>query len=124
MDIYKRVMGQLIYLNHMKNKIPTYTRIPIVQTLALSIINYFSTIWSLTNKTQIKKAQKLQNFTARVVIANINKYDLTTNKYKQIKIVKRSTKMSMGIANMNKYDLTTPYINKLKLLKVQQKMTT
>ena len=90
--IYWKVMGTLIYLNHIKNKIPTETRIIVIQTLALSIINYCLNIWGSTNKTQIQRTQKLQNFAARVALGNINKYDHIT-----------------------------PHINTLKWLKVQQK---
>lgn len=36
----KKVIVTLTYLNHIKNKIPTDTRITVVQTLSLSIINY------------------------------------------------------------------------------------
>lgn len=41
------------------NKKNTDTRITVVQTLALSIINYCSNIWGSTNKTQVPKAQPL-----------------------------------------------------------------
>jgi len=92
--IYRKVMGTLIYLNHIKNKIPTETRIAVIQTLALSIINYCLNIWGSTNKTQIQRTQKLQNFAARVALGNVNKYDHIT-----------------------------PHINKLKWLKVHQKYT-
>ncbi|XP_069985192.1 uncharacterized protein [Penaeus vannamei] len=90
--IYRKVMGTLIYLNHIKNKIPTETRIIVIQTLALSIINYCLNISGSTNKTQIQRTQKLQNFAARVALGNINKYDHIT-----------------------------PHINTLKWLNVQQK---
>jgi len=73
--IHRKVMGTLVYLNHIKNQITTETRIMVVQTLVLSIINYCSNIWGSTNKTQMQKVQKLQNFAARVALGNISKLD-------------------------------------------------
>jgi len=87
-NIHKKVIGTLIYLTHIKNKIPTETRIIVVQSLALSIINYCSNIWGSTNKTQIQKAQKLQNFAARVAIGNVNKHDHITPHLKKMKWLK------------------------------------
>jgi len=68
------------------------TRIEVVETLVLSLINYCSRIWGSTNKTQIKRVQKLQNFAAKV-----------------------------AHGNSRKYDYATPIINELKWLKVEQK---
>lgn len=70
----KKVMGILIYLNRVKESIPLSIRTQIVQTLALSIINYALKIWGSTNKTQMKKVQKLQNFATRIALGNIKKY--------------------------------------------------
>lgn len=42
--IYRKVIGAPIYTNHIKYKIPTETRVPVIQTLALTSINYCQNI--------------------------------------------------------------------------------
>lgn len=90
--IHKKVVGTLIYLNHIRNQITTETRIMVVQTLALSIINYCSNIWGSANKTQMQKVQKLQNFAARVALGNISKLDNITPHIKKLKWLKVNSK--------------------------------
>ena len=87
-EIIKKVTGTLIYLNRIKDTFETATRIIIVQSLALSLINYCSKVWGLTNATQIERVQKLQNFAARVAVGNIRKYDHITPAFKQLKWLK------------------------------------
>ena len=88
-EIYKKTIGTLMYLNRIKDKMPLDIRKMIIQSLALSYINYCSNIWGNTNKTQILRVQKLQNFAAKI-----------------------------AIGNGKKYDRATPYINSLKWLKI------
>jgi len=92
--IHRKVVGTLIYLNHIRNQITTETRIMVVQTLALSIINYCSNIWGSANKTQMQKVQKLQNFAARVALGNISKLDHITPHIKKLKWLKVNSKCS------------------------------
>ena len=47
----------------------------VVQSLALSIINYCLKVWGLTSKQQLHRIQKLQNFSAKVVDGKARKYD-------------------------------------------------
>ena len=89
-EMYKKVMGILIFFNRVKNNIPVCTRVLLVQALALSIINYCSKVWGMAQKTQIQRVQKLQNFASKV-----------------------------ATANAKKYDRATPYINSLKWLKIE-----
>ncbi len=51
------------------------TRETVVQSLVLSLINYYIRIWGTTNATLIHKVQKLQNFAAGVSVGGIKKYD-------------------------------------------------
>ena len=92
-EIYKKTIGTLMYLNRIKDKMPLDIRKMIIQSLALSYINYCSNIWGNTNKTQILRVQKLQNFAAKI-----------------------------AIGNGKKYDRATPYINSLKWLKIENKL--
>ncbi|KAK7084119.1 hypothetical protein SK128_004710 [Halocaridina rubra] len=36
----------------------------------MSLINYCLKVWGCTNKTQLQRIQKLQNFAARVAVGN------------------------------------------------------
>ena len=77
-EMRKKVMGILMYLNRIRDCIPLSIRPNIVETLALSILNYGLKIWGSTNKTHIQKVQKLQNFAARIALGNIRKYEHIT----------------------------------------------
>ena len=43
-EVHKKVMGTLIYLNRLKDSFEPETRLIVVQSLALSLINYFFTL--------------------------------------------------------------------------------
>ncbi len=66
-EISRKVMGTLMYINKIKNYFDKDTRKVIAQSLSLSIINNCNTIWGSTNTTLFNKAQKLQNFSAKVI---------------------------------------------------------
>ena len=89
-----KVMGILIYLNRIKNNLPPSTRTLVIQSLALSVVNYCSKIWGAAGKTQLLQVQRVQNFAARIAIGNIRKRDHIT-----------------------------PYINRLQWLKIDNKCT-
>ena len=92
-ETYKKTMGILMYLNRIKNKLTLEMRTSIVQSLALSHINYCIKIWGTAGITQLQRIQKLQNFAAKIVMGNARKYDHAT-----------------------------PIINSLQWLKVKQKL--
>ena len=96
-EMHKRVMGILIYLNRIKNSFPTDTRTLIVQALAVSIISYCSKIWGSTNKTQLQRVQKLQNFAARIALGNVNKYDRITPHINKLNWLKIENKYAFDI---------------------------
>ena len=91
-EMRKKVMGILIYLNRIKDSIPPATRTQVVQTLALSVVNYCLKIWGTTNKTQLQKAQKLQNFAARIALGNVKKHEHITPHINKLKWLKISNK--------------------------------
>jgi len=87
-ELCKRVTGTLIYINRMKDSFDITTRSQIVQSLALSIINYCFIIWGTTSNTQLDRVQKLQNFAAKVVVGGARKYDHVSPIIKQLKWLK------------------------------------
>ncbi len=52
-DISKKVIGTLMYINRVKNCFDKSTRILVVQSLVLNLLNYCNTIWGTTNVTLI-----------------------------------------------------------------------
>ena len=74
-ELCKKVMGVLMYINRLKNSFDKSTRIQVVESLALSTMNYCLLIWGTTSSRQLEKAQKLQNFAARVADGRTRKFD-------------------------------------------------
>ncbi len=65
-EISKKVTGTLMYINRVKNCFDKSTRILVVQSLVLNLLNYSNTVWGTTNITLIGAVQKLQNFVIKV----------------------------------------------------------
>ena len=84
-EIRRKTIGSLIYLNNIKNKIDKETRIMLVQSLAMSKVDYCFKIWGSTGITQIQRIQKLQNFAAKIAIGNVKKYDHVTPCIRELK---------------------------------------
>jgi len=61
-EMSRKVNGILLYLNRIGDSFKRSTRTMVVQSLVLSIVSYCSRVWGTTNKTQIERVQKLQNF--------------------------------------------------------------
>ena len=77
-ELYKKIMGILIYISRIKDNFEKCTRITVVESLVLSLINYCCKIWGSANKTMLQKVQKLQNFAAKVADGTARKYDHVT----------------------------------------------
>ena len=107
-EMHKKTMGSLIYLNRVKNMISADVRVVLVQALALSYLNYCPNIWGTTNKTQLHRVQKLQNFAAKVAIGKGKKYDRATPFIEQLNWLKIDKKCML-----NTCILTYKILNKL-----------
>jgi len=83
-EMHRKVIGTLLYLNRIADCFEKSTRIVVVQSLVLSIINYCSRVWGVTNTTQIKRVQKLQNFAAKVAVGGLRKYDHVSPAFKEL----------------------------------------
>ena len=73
--VCRKVNGTLIYLNRIKDRFDNEMRGMVVQSLAISILNYCLKIWGSTTKQQLQRIQKLQNFAAKVIDGKAKKYD-------------------------------------------------
>ncbi len=67
-ELTKKAFETVMYINCIKEIFSSRARKIFIETLVLSIINYGVTIWGTTNKTQLKRVQKLYNFAAKVAV--------------------------------------------------------
>ena len=99
-ELCKKATGTLLYINRMSDRFDKETRTQIVQTLVLSMINYCLKIWGTTNRTQLQKVQKLQNFAARVAVGGVRKYDHITPTIRELQWLKIEQKCDYDICIM------------------------
>ena len=72
----------------------------IVQAIAVSSLNYCLRIWGMTTKTQLDKAQKMQNFAARVAVGDIPIHDHISPVLQRLGWLKLEKKIFMDICVM------------------------
>ncbi len=77
-EISTIITGTLVYITRVKHCFDKETRIIIIQSPVLSILNYCNTAWGTTNTTLLAKTQKLQNFAFKVADGNARKHDHVT----------------------------------------------
>ncbi len=63
----KKAFGVLMFINRIKELFSSKVWKIVIQTLVLSIVNYGMTVRGTTNKSQLKRVQKLYNFSAVAV---------------------------------------------------------
>ena len=67
-EIQKKTTGILLYINRVNDRFDSVCRVMVVQSLVLSILNYCLSVWGSTNKTQMDRVKKIQNFAAKVAV--------------------------------------------------------
>ncbi len=77
-EMYKKVMGHLLFLNRVKDKFESDTRKTVVESIALSVINYCLPVYGTTNATQLRRVQQLQNFAAKICAGGARRSDHAT----------------------------------------------
>ncbi len=66
---------EYIYVKRIKEVFGKEIRRTVIQTLVLSIICYGMAVWSTTNNNQVKRVQKIQNFSVKVAVGGKSKRD-------------------------------------------------
>ena len=74
-EMTKKAFGVLMFINRIKDLFSSKARKIVIQTLVLSIMNYGMMVWGTTNKSQLKRVQKLYNFSAKVAVGGRSRYD-------------------------------------------------
>ncbi len=83
--LQKKVTGILMYINRISNCFGQTTRVIVIQSLVLSLIYYCIQIWGSTNNSLMCKAQRLQNFAAKVAVGGARKYNHVSPFFKELK---------------------------------------
>ena len=97
-ELSKKVMGTLLLLNRVKEKFDTDTRRTVVQSLALSVINYCLPVYGTTNATLLRRVQSLQNFPAKICVEGAKRSDHATPIIRQLEWLKFDKKLMFDVA--------------------------
>ncbi len=97
-EMHKKVMRILLFLNRVKDKFEINARKIIIQSLALSVINYCLPVYGTANSTLLRRLQKLQNFAAKVCAGGGRRFDLATPFITQHEWVKIEKKVIFEVA--------------------------
>ncbi len=84
-ELTKKVISMLSFISRVSVNLDRRIKETVLRSLVLSLINYWIRIWGTTNATLIHKAQKLQNFAARVSIGCMKNYDHVYSDFKELK---------------------------------------
>ncbi len=74
----QKVIGIIMFISRVNDMFDKDTRVIVVTTVVLSLINYGLTIWSNTNKTLMQRVQQFQNFAAKVAGGGYKRRDRAT----------------------------------------------
>lgn len=99
-ETHRKVMGILLYLNRVKDKFEATTLKTVIESLALSIVNYCLPVYGTTNNTHMKRVQKLQNFAAKICVGGARRRDHATPYIKQLKWLKIEERVVFYVAVM------------------------
>ncbi len=77
-EMHKKVMGILLLVNRIRDKFDAATRKMVIQSLALSGVNYCLQVYGTTNNTHMRRVQKLQNFAAKICAGGARRSDHAT----------------------------------------------
>ena len=73
--ISRKINGILLFLSKIKDSFEQTSLIIVVQSLALSIINYCLKVWGMETQQQIDGLQQLKNFAAKTAFGRVRKCD-------------------------------------------------
>ncbi len=127
--ISSKIFGTIMYINRIKDNFSKKTRITVVQSLVLSIINYGIKIWGTANKTHMQQIQKLQNFAAKVALGGGAKRDHATPFLRELGWLKVNKKYDyeLGVMTYNiikgnapSYLFHLPYVSDISTVPTRQ----
>ena len=127
--ISSKIFGTITYINRAKDNFSKQTRIMVVQSLVLSIINYGIKTWGTANKSHMQQIQKLQNFAAKVALGGGTKRDHVTPFLRELGWLKINKKYHYELAVMTynilkgkvpSYLFHLPYVSDMSTVPTRQ----
>ncbi len=91
-------MGHLLFLNRVKDKFESDTRKTVVESIALSVMNYCLPVYGTTNATLLRRVQQLQNFAAKICAGGARRSDHATPFTDQLQWLKIDKKVCFDLA--------------------------
>ena len=92
-QLNKKVIGIIMFINRIKDIFDKDTRVIVMQTLVLSLINYGLKIWGNTNASLMQRVQKLQNFAAKVAAGGCRRRDRASPVFQDLRWIKMKDKV-------------------------------
>lgn len=74
-ELHNKLMGTLLFLNRNTKRFNPECRVMIIQSLILSVLNYALRVWGSANKSNLIRAQRLQNFASKVAVGGARRRD-------------------------------------------------
>ncbi len=96
-EIYRKVMGHLLFLNRVRDKFEKDTLRIAVESIALSTVNYCLSVYGTTNATLLRQVQQLQNFAAKICAGGARRCDHATPFITQLEWLKMDRKVIFDI---------------------------
>ncbi len=96
-ELNKKVMGILIYISRISDKLDKHNGIIIIETLVFSLMDYCIKIWGTTNDKHMSNVQKLKNFAARVAFGGVKKYYHICPVFRELQWLRIKQKHLLGI---------------------------
>ncbi len=87
-EMYKKAMGHLLFVNRVKDKFESDTRKTVVESIALSVMNYCLPVHGSTNTTLLRRVQQLQNLAAKICVGGPRRFDHATSFTDQLQWLK------------------------------------
>ncbi len=97
-EMYRKVMGHLLFLNKVKDKFDKDTRKIVVESIALSTASYCLSMYGTNNSTLLRRVQQLQNFAAKICGEGARRCDHATPFITQLEWLKIEKKVVYEVA--------------------------
>lgn len=125
--ICAKASGVLYFLNRNKGLMDDKTRRVVVESLAMSLFSYCSTIWGSCSRESLNKLQKIQNFAAKVADGGGRKFDRATPFIRKLGWLKINEQVNydaiMFIYKMLKQDLPMPIVSLSRVSELRERNT-
>ncbi len=96
-EMHKKVMGILVLVKRIRDIFDAATRKIVIQSLALSGVNYCLQVYGTTNNTRLQRVQKLQNFAAKICAGAARRSDHATPFKTQLEWLKVDEKNKLSL---------------------------